>query len=266
MSINKKDVSLERKKYLKKVKTRKIEILITQIFIVIAFIIVWEYLARIGKIDSFITSQPSRILKTFLNLSSNDLLEHLKITCIETLIGFSLGTVMGVVTAIILWWSPFISKVSEPFLVVLNSLPKIALGPVIIIWVGAGMPAIVVMALAISLIVTILDILNGFVNTDKEKIKMVKTFNATQMQTLTKIVIPSNIATFFNTLKVNIGLTLVGVITGEFLVSKGGLGYLIVYGGQVFQLDLVMTSVIILAIVAALMYESIVLLEKKIVK
>ena len=128
------------------------------------------------------------------------------------------------------------------------------------------MPAIVVMALAISLIVTILDILNGFVNTDKEKIKMVKTFNATKIQILTKIVIPSNIATFFNTLKVNIGLTLVGVITGEFLVSKGGLGYLIVYGGQVFQLDLVMTSVIILAIVAALMYESIVLLEKKIVK
>lgn len=153
MSINKKDVSLERKKYLKKVKTRKIEILITQIFIVIAFIIIWEYLARIGKIDSFITSQPSRILKTFLNLSSNDLLEHLKITCIETIIGFGLGSILGFIVAIILWWSPFISKVSEPFLVVLNSLPKIALGPVVIIWVGAGMPAIIVMALAIATVV-----------------------------------------------------------------------------------------------------------------
>ena len=153
MIINKKDVSLERKKYLKKVKTRKIEILITQIFIVIAFIIIWEYLARIGKIDSFITSQPSRILKTFLNLSSNDLLEHLKITCIETIIGFGLGSILGFIVAIILWWSPFISKVSEPFLVVLNSLPKIALGPVVIIWVGAGMPAIIVMALAIATVV-----------------------------------------------------------------------------------------------------------------
>lgn len=153
MSINKKDVSLERKKYLKRVKTRKIEILITQIFIVIAFIIIWEYLARIGKIDSFITSQPSRILKTFLNLSSNDLLEHLKITCIETIIGFGLGSILGFIVAIILWWSPFISKVSEPFLVVLNSLPKIALGPVVIIWVGAGMPAIIVMALAIATVV-----------------------------------------------------------------------------------------------------------------
>ena len=149
---------------------------------------------------------------------------------------------------------------------VLNSLPKIALGPVIIIWVGAGMSAIIVMALAIALIVTILEILNGFLYTDKEKIKMAKTFNANKIQILTKIVIPSNIPTFFNSLKVNIGLSLVGVISGEFLVSKGGLGYLIVYGGQVFQLDLVMTSVIILAVVAAIMYQSIVFLERKFVK
>ena len=259
-------ISEERKKYLRKIKIRRIEILVTQILIVIAFIALWEILARKGIIDSFITSQPSRIVKTFMNLSSNGLLEHLKITCEETIIGFALGTIAGAAIAVILWWSPFISKVSEPFLVILNSLPKIALGPVIIIWVGAGMPAIIVMALAISLVVTILDILNGFLHTDKEKIKMVKTFNANKVQVLTKIVIPSNIPTFFNTLKVNIGLSLVGVISGEFLVSKGGLGYLIVYGGQVFQLDLVMTSVIILAVVAALMYESIVLLEKKFVK
>ena len=267
MKKNKKEeLSEDRKKYLKKIKLRKIEILVTQIFILIAFIALWEILARTGKIDSFITSQPSRILKTFFNLSSNNLLEHLRITCTETIIGFLSGTILGVIIAIILWWSPFISKVSEPFLVVLNSLPKIALGPVIIVWVGAGMPAIIVMALAISLIVTIIDILNGLLHTDKEKIKMAKTFKASKLQILTKIVIPSNISTFFNTVKVNIGLSLVGVISGEFLVSKGGLGYLIVYGGQVFQLDLVMTSVIILAIVAALMYESIVLLEKKIVK
>lgn len=259
-------ISEDRRKYLKKVKLRKIEILATQIFIVIVFIAIWEILAQTGKIDSFITSQPSRIVKTFMNLSSNDLLEHLKITCIETLVGFSLGSILGVITAIILWWSPFISKVSEPFLVVLNSLPKTALGPVIIIWVGAGMPAIIVMALAISLIVTILEVLSGFLHTDEEKIKMAKTFNASKLQILTKIVIPSNIPTFFNSLKVNIGLSLVGVISGEFLVSKGGLGYLIVYGGQVFQLDLVMTSVIILAIVAALMYQSIVFLERKFVK
>lgn len=259
-------VSEDRKKYLHKVKTMKIKVFTTQILLIVAFIALWEILARTGRIDSFITSQPSRILKTFLNLSSNDLLKHLKITCIETIVGFSLGTAMGAIIAVILWWSPFISRVSEPFLVVLNALPKVALGPVIIIWVGSGTPAIIVMALAISLIVTILNILNGLINTDKEKIKMAKTFNANKLQVLTKVVIPANISTLFNTLKVNIGLSLVGVISGEFLVSKGGLGYLIVYGGQVFKLDLVMTSVIILAIVAAIMYEGIELLEKKIVK
>ena len=259
-------ISKKRKKYLKSIRKNKIKVISTQVFIVIAFISLWEILANMGKIDSFITSQPSRIIKTFANLSSNNLLEHLKITCIETIVGFVLGSLLGGGIAIMLWWFPFMSKVSEPFLIVLSSLPKIALGPIIIIWVGAGMPAIIVMALAISLIVTILDLLNGFINTDKEKIKMAKTFKANRFQILSKIIIPANLKTFFNTLKVNIGLSLVGVISGEFLVSKGGLGYLIVYGGQVFQLDLVMTSVIILAVVAAIMYESIVLLEKLLLK
>ncbi len=139
-------------------------------------------------------------------------------------------------------------------------------GPVIIIWVGAGTPAIIVMAVAISLVVTILENLNGFLKTDKEVIKMAKTFNASKFQILTKIVIPANISTFINSLKVNIGLSLVGVISGEFLVSKAGLGYLIVYGGQVFKLDLVMASVIILGVVAGLMYLAVLLLEKFILK
>lgn len=265
--MNKKNnISEDRKKYLRKKRTEKISILIIQLSIVIGFIMLWEVLANKGIIDSFIMSQPSRILKTFLNLSSNNLLEHIRVTVIETMIGFLLGTFLGAIIAILLWWSKFFAKVSEPFLVVLNSLPKVALGPVIIIWVGAGMPAIIVMALAISLIVTILEILNGFLNTDKELIKMAQTFKANKMQVLTKVVIPANKHTFFNSLKVNIGLSLVGVITGEFLVSKAGLGYLIVYGGQVFQLDLVMTGVIILAIVAAAMYGSVLLLEKIFVK
>jgi len=264
--MNDKKISKTKKKYLKNIKKNKILILTTQISIVVIFIILWEVLANQGVIDSFIMSKPSRIWNTLLNLTSNDLLKHLGITCLETIIGFSLGTVLGILIAIILWWSDFLSKVSEPFLVVLNSLPKVALGPVIIIWVGAGMPAIIVMALSISLIVTILQNLNGFLVTDKEKIKMAKTFGANKFQILNKVVIPSNISTFINSLKVNIGLSLVGVISGEFLVSKGGLGYLIVYGGQVFQLDLVMTSVLILGIVAAIMYESVVLLEKRIMK
>lgn len=264
--MDKKAISKDRKIYLRKQKMNKIAVLFVQIAIIIGFIAIWEIFANIGIIDSFIASSPSRIVKTFMNLTKNDLLMHVGVTCFETVIGFLAGAILGVIIAIILWWSKFLSKVADPFLVILNSLPKIALGPVIIIWVGAGMGAIIVMALAISLIVTVLEILNGFLNTDPELLKMARTFNAKKLQTLTKIVIPANISTFINSLKVNIGLSLVGVITGEFLVSKAGLGYLIVYGGQVFQLDLVMTSVIILALVAWIMYEGVVLLGKTIQK
>ncbi len=260
--MHKANISEERRKYLRSILIKKVSIKITQIAIIIAFIVAWEVLAEKEIIDSFITSRPSRILETFINLSRNQLLMHLGVTCKETIVGFLLGTSIGIFVAIILWWSDFLSKVSEPFLVVLNSLPKVALGPIIIIWVGAGTGAIIVMGLAISLIVTIMEILNGFLETDKEKIKMAQTFNCSKLQLLTKIVIPANISTFINSLKINIGLTLVGVITGEFLVSKAGLGYLIVYGGQVFQLDLVMTGVIILATMATVLYGSVVLVEK----
>ena len=133
--MNKENVSQERKTYLRKIKNRKRKILLTQIAIVILFIALWEILADYGIIDSFIMSQPSRIWHTLLDLSSNDLLRHLRITCLETIIGFLSGTILGILIAILLWWSDFLSKVSEPFLVVLNSLPKVALGPVIIIWV-----------------------------------------------------------------------------------------------------------------------------------
>ena len=125
--MQKKNNSEERKKYLKKIKSTKILVLFTQITIVIAFIALWELLANKGIIDSFITSQPSRMLKTFMNLSKNGLLKHLGVTCYETIVGFLSGAMLGVIIAIILWWSKFLSKVSEPFLVVLNSLPKIAL-------------------------------------------------------------------------------------------------------------------------------------------
>ena len=259
-------MSEERKKYLQKQKFNKILVLGSQILILVIFLGLWELLANKGIIDSFITSSPSRIINTFANFSSNNLLIHIKVTVYETILGFVIGIILGVVIAIILWWSEFLSKVFEPYLVVLNSLPKVALGPIIIIWVGAGTKAIIVMAIAISLIVTILDILNGFLNTDKDLIKMAKTFGAGRFQILTKIVIPANISTFINSLKINIGLSLVGVISGEFLISKAGLGYLITYGGQVFKLDLVMSSIIILGIFAGFMYGVVTILEKIILK
>ena len=259
-------LSDERKLYLKKLKREKFLVALTQILLLVGIIALWEISANLNIIDSFITSQPSRILNTLINLTSNNLLHHIGVTTYETVVGFLLGTGLGIIIAIILWWSKFLEKVIEPFLVILNSLPKVALGPIIILWVGAGTPAIIVMAMAISLVVTILEILNGFVRTDKDLIKMAKTFNSSKLQILTKIIIPANIGTFINSLKINIGLSLVGVISGEFLVSKAGLGYLIVYGGQVFKLDLVMTSVIILGILAGIMYGGVIFLEKFILK
>lgn len=255
------NLSKERKAYLAKKKQNKILIRITQIGILMFFVILWEMLASIGLIDSFITSKPSQIVATFIGMLSNGLLKHIGITCLETIVGFLLGTIFGTLVASALWWSPFFSKVLAPFLVVLNSLPKVALGPIIIIWVGAGAKAIIAMALAISIIVTILEMLNGFIATDINKIKMAEAFGANKFQVFTKIVFPSNVPVLLNVFKVSIGLSMVGVITGEFLVSKAGLGYLIVYGGQVFKLDLVMTSVIILGIVATLMYQCIILLQ-----
>lgn len=264
--MDKKNISKERKEYLRKLKMDTFLTRISQIMILIIFIIAWEILANLGIIDSFITSKPSKIAQTFLDMLSEGLMMHIGITCLETLIGFLLGTIIGTLIASILWWSPFLARVLSPYLVVLNSLPKVALGPIIIVWVGAGMSAIITMALAISLVVTILEMLNGFKSTDGNQIKMAKTFGASKLQIFTKIVFPSNIPNLINAFKVNIGLCMVGVITGEFLVSKGGLGHLIVYGGQVFKLDLVMTSVIILAIVASIMYQGILLLGNLIAK
>ena len=259
--MNNQNVSAARIKYLSGIKKQKTLIITCQFALLFLTIFIWELFAHLGLIDSFIMSQPSRIWRTIANFQNNDLLLHIGVTVLETAIGFSLGVLIGISVAFILWWSKFLSKVFAPYLVVLNALPKIALGPVIIIWAGAGMQAVIIMALAISLVVTIMEMLSGFQNTDASLIKMSKTFGANRLQTFIKIVFPSNLHTLFNCLKINIGLTLVGVIAGEFLVSRAGLGYLIIYGGQVFQMDLVMTSVIILAVLAALLYRLVVLVE-----
>jgi len=259
--------SPERIAFLRSVKRKRAMVRLVQVFILVATLGLWEVLASLRIIYPFITSQPSRIINTLSTLYKEGvLLNHIAVTCIETIIGFVLGTILGTLTAILLWWSDFASRVAEPYLVVLNSLPKIALGPIFIVWIGAGPAAIIVMTLAISLIVTILEVLNGFLSIDEEKIKLVRTFGGTKFQVLTKVILPASLPIIINALKVNVGLSWVGVIVGEFLVSKAGLGYLIVYGGQVFKLDLVMTSVFILAVAAALMYQGVVYLEKLLVK
>lgn len=260
-------ISLQRKAYLKKRKQTRAAIIILRIGILVALFSSWEFAARMGAIDAFIVSSPSRMWNTFMNLyRSGDLWLHVSTSVMETVVGFILGTIIGTVIAVLLWWSNFLSRVLDPYLVVLNALPKTALGPIFIVWIGAGPSSIIAMTLAISLIVTILDMHNGFLDTDPQKIRLMRTLGATRMQILMKLVLPANLTTMINALKVNVGLSWVGVIMGEFLVSKAGLGYLIVYGSQVFKMDLVMTTVIILAAAAALMYQCILWIEKAIKK
>lgn len=253
--------------YLNYVSSYNKKILFWQIGVLVAFVALWEIAARVNWIDPFFTSKPSDIVTLIGTLAADgSLFKHTLVSITETVIALGLGTVLGTLVAILLWWSDFAARVLDPYLVVLNALPKIALGPIIIIWAGAGMSGIIVTALAISLIVTILATYNGFKEVDSEKFKMLTTFGATKFQILQKVVFPASIPTIINAFKINIGMTWVGVIVGEFLVSKAGLGYLIVYGGQVFRLDIVMAGVIVLSIATGIMYQLISWLEDRFLK
>ena len=257
------NISTDHSKYLKEIKREKRTIFISQWLVLIIFLGLWEILARLNIIDVFLFSKPSDIYNLFIKyLKTGELLKHVLISSYETIIGLIIGTILGIFIAILLWWSERLSKILDPFLVVLNALPKTALAPILIVWAGAGMKGIIVIAITLSLVVTILSAYNYFISVDENKIKMLKSFNASKFQILTKLILPSNIGHLINLTKINIGMAWVGVIVGEFLVSRYGLGYLIVYGGQVFKLDLVMMGVIVLAVCALIMYQILNIAEK----
>lgn len=259
--------SNEHKKYIRKKKIRKILIILMQILLLATLIIGWELLAKYKIINTFITSSPSNIIKTIISLyKDNNLFNNIWTTIYETIISFGIGTIIGIVTAIILWWNNFIYKVIDPYLTVLNSLPKIALGPIIIIFFGANIKSIIIMALLISVIVTIITVYNGFISTDKNRINLLKSFSASKYQIFKMVILPSSYSTIISSLKINISMTLIGVIMGEFLVSKKGIGYLINYGSQVFNLNLVISGIIILMIVSYLMYIIVSYIEKILIK
>lgn len=248
-------ISNEQNKYIKKLKRNNILIKTTQISILIIFLLSWELLSKYNIINSFITSSPSQIFNTIINLyKQNNLIIHILSTIKEVLISFILTTLLSILIAIILYSSKIISKVLDPYLTVLNSLPKVALGPLIIITLGANTKSIITMSILISIITSIQTIYNGFKQTDKNKIKFLQSIKASKKQILFNLVIPSNKETILSSLKINMSLCLVGVIQGEFLTSKAGLGYLIIYGTQIFNLNLVMTSIIILTLISYIMY------------
>lgn len=257
----------EHKRYLRKLKINNFLVHLFQLLILILFIFLWEYLSKNNIINSFIYSSPSKAISTIYSLYlDNNLFKHIWVTVYETFISFSLATIMGTFIAIILWYSKFLYKVIEPYLVVINSLPKVALGPIIIIIFGANINSIIIMALLISLIVTITNVYNGFINTDKNRIKLLRSFNASKWQIFKYLVFPSNYSIIINSLKINVSMSLIGVIMGEFLVSKEGIGYLINYGSQVFNLNLVFAGIIILILVSYVMYIIVVYIEKILIK
>ncbi len=256
--------SNEHKLYLKNIRKKNLLIRLSQFIIIILFIVIWQILADKNLINTFIFSSPKKVIDTVINLhQTNNLYQHIWITVYETLISFLLGTGIGIVIATIMWWNKFIAKVIDPYLTVLNSLPKVALGPIIIIWSGAGIKSIILMALLISTIITIINVYQGFSDTDVNKIKLMKSLGANKRQIYTKLILPANYNNIISTLKINISMSLIGVIMGEFLVSKSGLGYLIMYGSQVFNLNLVIAGIVILCIIAAIMYYLVLYIEKR---
>lgn len=205
--------SKEREKYLKKIKKEKILVIFFQLLVLISLIIIWEYAAYKGYINTFIASSPSRILKTIISLhKQNNLYNHIGITVYETFLSFIIGSIIGTLIAIILWWNRFISKVVDPYLTILNSLPKVALGPIIIIFCGANMKSIIIMALLISVIVTIITVYNGFESTDINKINLLKSFKANKFQILVMVILPSNYKVIISSLKINVSMSLIGLL------------------------------------------------------
>lgn len=262
-----KEYSAEHLLYLKRQKRNDILIQISRVTLLILLLCLWETAADCEWVNPFITSSPSRIAKTIIALyAEGSLFYHVGVTLWETLAGFFIAVAGGCLIALLLWWSNVLRKILEPYIVILNSLPKIALGPLVIIWCGTGSKAIIAITVLIGIVISVMNMLNGFISTDKNKILLLESMGAGKLQILQKLVIPSALPTFISMLKINVGMAWIGSIMGEYIVSKAGLGYLIVYGGQVFKLDLVMAATVILCTLAGVMYFMVVLLERLVVK
>lgn len=260
-------MSKEQKEFIRKYKFKKYLIVIIQLSIIVLFLAMWEMFSKNNIINPFIFSSPSKIVKTIYELYlNNNLFNHILVSVYETIIAFVLGLVISFIVSILLYLYNMLYKILDPFLTVMNSLPKVALGPMIIIIAGANVKSIIVMAVLINVIVNIIVITNGFYGIDKVKVKLMHSFHATKYQMLRYLIIPSSYKTIISSFKLAISMSMIGVISGEFLVSKAGLGYLIIYGTQVFNLDLVISGILLLLVVSYILYKFVERLEKLLLK
>ena len=258
------DLSPAQLKYLRDIRKKQIKIRLYQLLLLVGFIILWEYTAKHDMINSFIFSSPSKLFATFISmLKDGSLIHHIGITLYETLVGFIIVIFGSLIVATLFWWNETLSKVLEPYLVILNSLPKSALAPVLIVWLGSNKTTIIVCACSVAIFGSILNIYTGFVNVEADKLKLIKTLKGNRFQCLRLVVLPSNVPNIISIMKVNIGLCLVGVVIGEFLAAREGLGYLIIYGSQTFKMGNVLLSILILCVIAMLLYLILQKIEKK---
>lgn len=254
----------EHERYVLEEKKKQWQIHLAQIGLFMLFIGVWEGAVRAGWINDFIFSSPSRVAKTIYEMViDKSLFVHIGITMAETLISFCAVTVIGIAAAVLLWTCTSVAKIIEPYLVMLNSLPKSALAPVLIVWLGNDWKTIIVAAASVAVFGSILTLYTSFQEVDQNLVKLIYILGGTKKDVMRFVLLPGSIPMIISNMKVNIGLCLVGVIIGEFLAARKGLGYLIIYGSQVFQLDLVIMSIVILCIMAVLLYQLINQLEKR---
>ena len=257
------EISRQQKQYLARQKKEKNIILAARTLLFVLFMGLWEISSDLGWIDSFIFSSPSLIAETFLSMCRDQsLFAHIAVTLAETLVSFFFVVILGVGTAVLLWCSRRIARILEPCLVVLNSLPKSALAPLLIVWLGATSKTIIIAGMSVAIFGSILNLYTAFINVDQEKIKLIYTLHGNRRHALTKVVLPSSVPAIISNMKVNIGLCLVGVIIGEFLAASHGLGYLIIYGSQVFKMTYVSMSIVILCIISTLLFKLVDVLEK----
>ncbi|MCD8012387.1 MAG: ABC transporter permease [Lachnospiraceae bacterium] len=260
-------MTASQKQYLRKLKNRQRRILAIRVLILVLFLLLWETAVRQSWIDGFIFSSPSRAAKTFLQMwSDGSLLLHTCTTLAETLASFALVVLLGIGCAVLLWYNTTLSEVLEPYLVVLNSLPKSALAPLLIVWLGANLKSIIVSGISVAIFGTILNLYTGFREMDPDKIRLIYTLQGTRKDVLSKVILPGTLPLVISNMKVNIGLCLVGVVIGEFIGARQGLGYLIIYSSQVFKLDILILSILILCGIAMMLYGVLGLLEKRVTR
>ena len=256
-------ISSHQQAYIDNLRKRKQFVLIIQILICVSFVLLWEVSTRLGWLNDFIFSSPSRIIFAFIDLASDgSIFHHITITLAETFLSFFIVLIAGILLSVLLWWNKTLSAIIEPFLITLNSLPKTALAPIFIVWLGNNMKTIIVCAISLAIFGTVINLTSHFNQMDPDKLLLIQTLGGDRKDILRKVIIPGSIPNIISNMKVNIGLCLVGVIIGEFLAAKAGLGYLIVYGSQVFKLDWVLMSIVVLCMIATALYGLLNLIEK----